>query len=71
MGKRLWIAGNKVKRIKDGDIWTFCGVYSTQEKAEEVAKRFNKGFVVGPVILDDEAAAGEEIKEWPDAYYVK
>ena len=70
MGKRLWVVGNKKKETKDRDIWTFCGVYSTQEKAEEVAKRFNKGFV-GPVILDDEAAAGEEIEEWPDAYYVK
>ena len=69
-GQKIWIVGNVEKEIDNEMIWNFCGAYSTKEKAEEIAKRFKNSFI-GPVKIDDESPAGEEIVDWPGAYYLK
>jgi hypothetical protein len=64
---KLFIVGKVVKRLDEGAVWEFQGVFGDKKLAERQC--IDENWFVGPVNLDEELPDSKT--DWPDGYYPK
>jgi len=62
---KLWIVGKILNPDTGCDIWEFCGVFDTEEKAVAICK--TEDYFVGPADLN--FIVPDPTVDWPNAYF--
>ena len=66
---QMWLVGHTIDDSGEDVLWRFCGVFSTQRGAEQVALNTHKDCFVAPVTVDDMSGATPNRQDWPGSYY--
>lgn len=65
---KLWVVGKNISGEFPNVVWSFSGVFDTEELA--VAACHDENYFVGSIMLN-ESPRYETTEEWPGGYYPK